>query len=589
MTDRKLIWRLSLVVGVTCLAWCGLGVRLAALHLGSNERLKERVRRIRHYEKQILVGRGLIYDAENMCLAGTLKTKDIIVDPKRILDQGRMQAVASALTRVLDLKPGHAMKKINRPTRRFEYLERYVHADEFERLARMNLPGVIMRDSTARYYPHESMLCHVIGFSNLEGNGCAGVELKMDRYLRGQPGQRISQRDGRGREIYSQRLLGVEPRKGCNVYLTINMNVQYLVEKALLAAVNEHNAKGAWAVVQEVKTGRILAMASLPQYDPNIYRKSHEDEMLNRVIGYTYEPGSTMKAAVFAAAFNEGVISEHTVFNCEYGTWYYRGRPLRDYHPYGNLSAADVLKKSSNIGTAKIALLLGPARLERYLRDFGMGRRCGIDLPGEEAGILWPHRKWDSLMITRIPIGHSIAVTSLQMVCMYSAIANDGYLMKPLLVDRVVNDQGERVYQGESEVVARPIGLETSRMMRRLLGRVTEDGGTARRARVDGYDVAGKTGTSEKIIDGRYARHANIASFAGFLPAGNPEIAILVVVDEPHKFHTGGRVAAPVFQEIAAQLVQCLTIPPEGRDSVVFSEGEQLTRSDAETPIFEVQ
>ncbi len=564
MTDRRMLWRMTLIVLVVSGAWTCLAVRLTFLHLGSNELLKERVRRIRHYERELVAPRGRIHDASGTTLALDLDTKDIIVDPHRILANGQARAVSRQLSVALGVPLAKVEAKVNRPGRRYEYIKQYVQHDQFEHIERMKLAGVFMEDSSARYYPHDAMLCHAIGFANLAGDGCAGVELKLDDLLKGKPGIQVSERDGRRREIYGKRSLEIAAETGCDVFLTVDVNVQYVVEQALQSAVHEHDAKSAWAVVQEVKTGRILAMASLPAFSLNEYRSVGQDELLNRVIGYTYEPGSTMKAAVFAAAFNEAIVAEDVMVDCEGGTWYYKGRPLRDFHPYGHLSVADVLKKSSNIGTAKIALHLGAQRLEEYLRAFGIGRRTGIGLPGEETGVFHSRRNWDSLTITRVPMGHAVSVTALQMVAMYSAIANDGKLLRPRIVDLVTNADGEAVYRSSVEVVGTPIRPETSSLMRRLLNRVTEEGGTARRARVEGYDVAGKTGTAEKVVNGRYSRDANIASFAGFLPADNPELTILVVIDEPNKFHTGGRVAGPVFKEIAEQIVRYLGIPPGG-------------------------
>jgi cell division protein FtsI/penicillin-binding protein 2 len=462
------------------------------------------------------------------------------------------------------------MERIRRPPGpRYACIKKSVQHDVIERIDRMRLPGVWTPDTTARFYPNGASLCHVVGFSNLEGVGSAGVEMRQDRYLKGRPGLRETEKDGRRGEVYSRRGLEVPPQEGCDVYLTIDLTIQYLVEKALDRALVEHNAKGAWAIVQHVKTGRILAMASRPDYDLNHYRRTPPAAMLNQALGNVYEPGSTMKAITFAAAFNEGIVSEHELVDCENGIWFYRGRPLRDFHPYGMLSVADVLKKSSNIGTAKIALRLGEARLEEYLRAFGIGRPSGIDLPGEEVGLLKSCDTWSSLSVTRIPMGHEVGVTALQVASAYSAIANNGFLMRPLIVDRVVDPEGSLMYRCEPEVVARPISEAASRTLRRLLMRVTEDGGTARRARVEGYDVAGKTGTAEKVVNGRYDRSANVASFVGFLPALHPELTIIAVVDEPQPFHTGGRVAAPIFKEIADQVVRYLAVPPDGTDNLL--------------------
>jgi cell division protein FtsI (penicillin-binding protein 3) len=347
------------------------------------------------------------------------------------------------------------------------------------------------------------------------------------------------------------------------VYLTLDQKVQYFVENALDAAMEEHQAKAAWAIVQRVETGEILAMAVRPAYDLNEYGKTPLERQRNEAAGHVYEPGSTFKGLVFSAALNEGVIHPDDLIDCENGCWYYGGRPLRDFHAYDVLSTADVLKKSSNIGTAKIALKLGNRRVYDYLQEFGIGKRSGIDLPGEEVGILHDPKNWSKICITRIAMGHSVSVTALQILNAYCCIANGGFLMRPYVVQRVVGPDGTEILVNEPTVASRPIRQETARLMCKLLARVSEDGGTARRARVEGYSVAGKTGTATKTLPtGGYSTTDHMASFVGFLPADRPEIGIIVVVDTPQPKHTGGQVAAPVFREIAEQAVRYLDVPP---------------------------
>ena len=565
-----------LVVVVLGLAWVGLGARLAVLHLGSNERLRSRVADIRKVEQQILVGRGRVLDTHGNILALDLAVKNICADPKTIIENGHLQFIGSRLAYLLQLDPAVVMARLNRPNRRFEYIKKLVPDDTARQIAKMQLRGIFFEDASARYYPQSSLFAHVVGFSNLEGIGSSGVELRMDSYLRGRPGLRISEQDGRRVELYDRRSLEIAPQEGADVYLMLDQNLQYIVEKALDAAMEQHSAKGAWVIIERVKTGEILAMASRPTYDPNAYRTAGETQMLNRAIGYVYEPGSTFKVGVIAAALNEGAVRPGDVFDCENGTWIFQGRALKDFHPYGRLNVADILKKSSNIGAAKVALKLGERNLERYLREFGVGRPAGIDLPGEEGGILHNRSKWTSLSISRIPMGHEVGVTSLQMVNMLCSIANDGFLMKPSVIKRVVDAHGRTIMEFTPEVVSRPIREDTSKLMRTLLSRVTEDGGTGTRARVPGYTVAGKTGTAQKAIPGGYSDSANIASFMGFLPAENPEIAMIVVVDEPQPLHTGGVVSGPIFAEIASQAVRYLDIPPSAPESVVGEQAAAL-------------
>ena len=562
MTNRGYLWRVGFVLLSFPLLLAGLGVKLVFLHLGPNESLRAKVAQLRHYEEHPVVPRGRILDRHGNILAMDLAMKNIWVNPREILARGHARFIGLQLARVLQMDPAMVFSRINRPTRGYEYIKKLVPADTAEQIKAMQMKGVNFDDVSARHYPQGVLACHVIGFANLEGQGGAGIELKWDRYLRGQPGLRVGERDGKRKEIFDRRVLDIPPEPGANVVLTLDQNLQYLVEQALAKAVERYHAKGAWAIVQRVRTGEILAMASRPGYDLNEYGTTSSNLMMNRAIGYTFEPGSTFKVGVIAAALNEGTVQPEDVFDCENGHWLYQGKILHDYHPYGRLSVADILKKSSNIGAAKVALTLGDRRLESYLREFGFGRPTGIELPGEEGGILNPRPRWTSISISRIPMGHEVGVTALQMLNMLCAVANDGFLMKPTIIKRLEDPQGRVIMESSPVVLGRPIREDTARLMRRLLARVTEEGGTGTRARVPGYTVAGKTGTAQKAIPGGYSDRDNIASFMGFLPVEQPELAIMVVVDEPQPERTGGVVSAPVFQEIAAQAVRYLDVPP---------------------------
>lgn len=572
MTDRSYMWRMVLVVLLLTTAWLGLGARLLMLHLGPNEGLRARVEQIRSVVQEIPVGRGRVLDCHGNILALDLSVKNVCVDPMVIASNGHVNAVGAYLARLLQMDPAMVFARLNRPGRRYECIKKFVQEDTTDQIKRLQLKGVFFEDASARYYPKGSMFCHVVGFANLEGVGSAGVEQRFDPYLRGHSGLRISEKDGKSREVYGRRSLDIQPQQGVDVYLTLDQNLQYITEKALDAAIETHHAKGAWAIVERVKTGEILALASRPAYDPNQYRTVKENGLLNRSIGYVYEPGSTFKVAVISAALNEGTVEPEDIFDCENGMWIYQRRPLRDYHPYGRLSVADILKKSSNIGAAKVALTLGERRMESYLHAFGFGQPAGIELPGEEGGILRDRTQWTPLSISRMAMGHEVGVTSLQMMGLLCTIANNGFLMKPTIIQRMVDAEGRTVMEFTPEVVARPIREDTAREMQKLMIRVTEPGGTGTKGRVPGYTVAAKTGTAQKAIPGGYSDSANVASFMGFLPAENPELAIIAVVDEPQPLHTGGLVAGPVFREIAEQAVRYLDIPPAAPETAVAQQ-----------------
>ncbi|MCA1810299.1 MAG: penicillin-binding protein 2, partial [Lentisphaerae bacterium] len=498
-------------------------------------------------------------------LALDLVRPEARADPEAVLRVDALDQVSTVLADLLELDREELRTKLNQPERRDVSLlgfGRVVDNRQAERLRELNLPGVFMREMMVRSYPRGASLCHVLGFVNLERHGSAGIEQRFDRYLRGVPGLLVSELDGRRRELYNSRMLEIRPRPGADVILTIDQYVQYLVEQALARAVVENDALAGWAIVQRVQTGEILAMAGYPGFDGNDFRGTDMEIRRNRCISYNFEPGSTFKMAVIAAALDAGVVRPEQVYDCENGVWIHHNRPLRDYHPHGMLTVADIIKKSSNIGAAKIALELGANRLYRYLREFGVGEAMEVDLPGEERGILHPTSRWSALSVSRIAMGHEVAVTALQVLGILNALANDGVLMKPLIVREVRDKDGRVLWRAEREELGRPVRPETAALMMRLLARVTEEDGTGRRARVPGYTVAGKTGTAQKIVDGAYSERLNISSFVGVLPAENPRLGIIVVLDEPKAVRTGGAAAAPVFSEIAGQAVRYLDIAP---------------------------
>jgi cell division protein FtsI (penicillin-binding protein 3) len=554
------MWRVAVVAVALLAIWGGLAVRLGLLHLGPNEYLKKRIRQLRNVEQTILVGRGRILDCNEKLLALDLPVRNVCVNPEVVLSNKQAKAISIQLARHLGLPFEQVYNRVNRPGRRYEAVARLVREEVAEKVERLRLPGVFFEPLSTRYYPHDEMACHVLGFSNMEGIGSAGVEQRWDSLLKGRPGLRQSERDGLRRELYTRRSMEVAPQEGADIHLTLDQNIQYFAEQALDYAMSRFHCEAAWAIVEEVKTGAILAMASRPGYDLNAYSKTSPDVRRNRAVSYNYEPGSVFKVGVVAAALNEGIVLTNEVFDCENGMWYHAGKPLRDFHPYGELDVTGIIRKSSNIGAAKIALLLGEDRLERYLRAFGIGSLTGIEVPGEEAGLLAPVSKWSKLSITRIAMGHEVAVTALQMLNVMCCIGNDGFLMKPHLVQKVVDKNGMVLRETKPQALSRPITERTAAHMRNILSEVTKAGGTGTRAAIPGYTIAGKTGSAEKIKDGRYVKNQNVASFMGLIPSERPVVGIIVVLDNPQPERTGGVSAAPVFAKLAEPLVHYMDI-----------------------------
>jgi len=424
------------------------------------------------------------------------------------------------------------------------------------------LAGVGLSPEIVRSYPQGRRIAHVIGFVNKVGVGGAGLELKFDSMLKGTPGRIAGEVDAKRSEIWTRRREYVSPIAGANLYLTIDHNIQYGVERELRATIDKFQATGGFAIVQRVQTGEILAMASYPDFDPHQYTQDSCDVWRNNAISIVYEPGSTMKSMIVAAALNERIITPDTRFDVGEGVWFYGGKPLRD-HVKGSVDTWIALKKSSNIACAKIGLMLGNQRMENYMRAFGFGGKLGIDLPGEEGGLLMRAKNWNVLTPTRVAIGQGVAVTGVQMLNAYCTIANGGKLMRPYVVDRIVSADGDLLVQNKPDVVGRPIRPEIAAKVREMLRGVTEEGGTATRAQVTGYTVAGKTGTAQMVVGGAYSQTDYYASFVGYLPATAPEIGIIVVIERPRPQHTGGYVSAPAFAKIAEETARYLAIPSD--------------------------
>jgi cell division protein FtsI/penicillin-binding protein 2 len=458
-----------------------------------------------------------------------------------------------------------------------------------ERAAINNLRryAIYATEGQHRTYPSRELAAHLLGFAQEEEtnfNGRAvfdmvgrdGVEWWFNQYLTGTRGWRVT-KTARGVEIVSSREQDVAARPGLNLVLSIDLVVQQMVEAALADAMKKHTPTSACAIVVRPRTGDILAMATLPSYDPNDPGRAEADWRRNRVISDIIEPGSTFKIVVVSGALNDQLVTLDDRFDCENGAFHYLGRLLRDHERYGVLSVKEIITRSSNIGAAKIGLKMGDQRLDDYVRLFGFGANTGIPLPGEVRGIAHPVRRWDKLMITRIPMGQAISVTPLQMVMSMAAIANDGRLMRPRLVRRLQEPGGRTLFEYPPLPMREAITPRAAKDMVTALKTVVTKDGTGFKAALEHYHVAGKTGTAQKAGPGGYQHGKYVASFIGFFPADDPELCIGVFLDEPHNGYYGGQVVAPYFKTIAEQVAQYLSIKPDKEElppAIVGKKGE---------------
>jgi cell division protein FtsI (penicillin-binding protein 3) len=493
------------------------------------------------------------------------------INPQKFIGHKHIADIARSLASILDLDPEIVYKKLNNSTSIIKHtlLKTDCSQEQAEALStyikKHKIPGFYFSSREVRFYPNNELACHILGFLNSKGQPYKGVESGYNKYLKQSDGLSKRTYNALGNsELRSRREYIQVATNGCNVYLTIDLYIQYIVENNLDELMEDIKPKAATVIVQDVKTGEILAMASRPAFNPNQNATFNEETGVNSAVFTQYEPGSTFKAITFSAALNEEIINEDTKFDCEDGLWYKFGKPLNDSHPYGILTVREGIKKSSNIMAAKVALLLGDPTFYRYIEAFGFGEKSDIDLPNEQIGIFNDLQIWSKLSPTRIAMGHEISTTPIQMIGAFSAIANGGKLMRPYIVKGITTYDGVTKGIFIPKVVNTPIKKETSETMKSILAEVPTEEGTARRAAVKGYKVAGKTGTAQKFINGSYSQTKFVSSFAGFIPSDEPVVSIIVVVDEPPRpKHYGGTAAAPAFSRIAEAVAKYLEIPSE--------------------------
>lgn len=539
--------------------------------------------------------RGQILDIRGNPLATSLPAKTICADPAIIGD--KREIVAEALAPLLQTNASYLaarlvprLVEINGKTNLSHYvvLRTKVPVETWERVkqtmahlsfgvneakltARERLTNRFIRNNSIfaqedqiRVYPNQRLAAHVVGFvsNDEEQKGLSGIELAFNKDLSGIAGWRKTEMDKHQRELVAYRDEDVEPRDGLNVVLTLDAGLQNIVESELAIGAQKHSPISASCIMVRPRTGEILAMVTLPNFDPNQPGRFPMDALRNRTISDSAEPGSTFKIVVVTGGLNEHVVTLNDIFDCEHGHFAFAGRTLHDHEAYGLLSVENIITKSSNIGAAKIGIRLGEDKLMNYIQRFGFGRRTCIPLPGEVSGIVHPLKDWSKVSIAQIPMGQGITVTPLQMVMAMSAIANHGMLMRPMLVDRLEDQSGKVFVKYKPQPIHEVADPETIKEMITALKTVPTREGTAAQAGLEHYTVAGKTGTAQKVEDGHYVQKF-FSSFIGFFPADNPEVCISVVFDEPRDSHYGGLVAAPVFHAIAERAANYLNIKPD--------------------------
>lgn len=536
-----------------------IGLRGAALCLSPDPQTIRHASVTRWGQITIRERRGDVLDRHGRRLATSLDTPSVAVDPIGVREEDRV-SLARELAHILELDQAEILEKLSRETR-YQRLKSKVHPAVARAVDELDHPAVwSMRDSR-RYYPEGLLASQIMGFVDSTGVGRGGLEKAMDGYLDG--GQLVVQRrrDKGGHGVETEHAEH-RPDAGMTVRTTIDRAIQRAAERALDGVVERHKPKAAFAVVIDVKTGDVLALANRPTFNPNALDTDPAPRR-NHALQDAIEPGSVMKPFTIAAAIEEGLVNEFTAVDCEGGAYYIGRSRIRDDHPHGVVTATEVLKYSSNIGSAKQALAIGADKFIAHFEAFGFGEPTGIDLPGERSGVMRDPAKIRPIELATTSYGQGMTVTGIQLAMATAALANDGKLMVPRIVSEVIDADGLPAWTMKPTVRRQAVSPETARMVARMMVSVTEPGGTATRAQVKGYRVAGKTGTAEKVENGTYG-DGRIGSFMGFLPADRPEVAIVVSVDEPTEgSRYGGIVAAPAFAEIGAEAMRVLGVPPD--------------------------
>jgi len=544
--------RLSVAGLFFLLLFAAVGLRAFQLQILDGEKLKQLGEKQHLKEMIVLPKRGTILDRAGEPLALSLEGQSVYARPRRIKEP---QAAALGLAQALGLSPAEVAPKLasDKP---FIWIKRQVTPKEAERVEGLNIDGVGIYYEPNRYYPQGQLAAQLIGFVGRDSQGLEGVEMHYDNYLRGESGSSVVERDALGRRV----LLQIPP--GSDLQLTLDTSIQHLAERELEASVAKYRAKAGIAVVVEPFTGEILALANYPFFNPNNSTRQASNQWRDRAVTDSFEPGSTFKTILAAAALEEGVVGKEDLFFCEYGKYPFGGKIIHDTHEHGWLPFAKIIQYSSNIGVTKVAEKLNKERYSKYIAKFGFGQPTGIDLPGEATGSVRRAEKWAAIDLATHAFGQGISVTPLQLVMAYGAVANGGFLMRPFVVRRATGPDGRMLWENQPHVVRRVVSEATARTLTSILKGVVDEGGTGVMANVEGFEVAGKTGTAQKAERGVYTKK-RVASFIGFVPADAPRLVMAVIVDEPEGSTYGGTVAAPAFRNIAAASLQRLAVAPD--------------------------
>jgi len=591
MKQKSINWfrvRIFLISCMLFLSFVVVAARMFQLQVLKKEELYKLANQQQNVEIPMVAKRGTVYDSKNNELAVSIEVDSLYADPRKVVNVDR---TARAIAPILQVEPDELRKRLKSQSS-FEWIQRKISPKEVDQIKALHLPGLLFLKENKRFYPNAQLAAHVIGFVGLDSRGLEGIEVQYDTSLNGKGQIWKMNRDALGRGIaMDEPLPSNQEEHYRNVVLTLDKQIQYVVETELSQTVQKWGAKGGLAIAMDPLTGKVLAMAAYPFFNPNQFLQYRSGVWRNRAISDVFEPGSLFKTFLAAAALEERVVRPTDSFYCENGSYTTYDRTIHDTSKHGWLTFQQIIKVSSNIGALKVGEKIGKERLYKYICAFGFGEKTQIGLPGEAKGIVHHPRYWAPIALDTISFGQGISVTGIQLASALSAIANGGVLMKPTVVERITNEKGETVQSFQPKPIRRVLSERGARAVAAMLEVTTEKGGTGAGAVPAGYEVAGKTGTAQKV-DARWGGYADdryVSAFMGFAPADEPKMVLLVVVDEPQGANYGGVVAAPAFRTIMEKTLPYLNAHPEGtviveNSAVPFSIQEiSETRSEIET------
>lgn len=543
--------RISFLSLLVIFAWGGLGFRLFNIQIVSGEKYHIQGQKQSQTKEILPAVRGNIFDKNGVPLTRNIIHYTIAADPLQVKNK---QYVAKELSKLTGKPVKYYLKKLNSKNN-FAYLERNLQKKYAQPIVEKNIDGIIIQRNARRTYPQDNIVGQLVGFTNIDDEGLIGLEQIYNKQLAGNDGWIIKQRSGLGNVNVKNHYPKQEPVNGADIQLTINIEYQSVLQEELLKQLKKTSAVSATGIIINPQTGAILAMASLPDFNPNQPNKSATENQKIRALTDQFEPGSTFKIVAATAAIDKNNVRIEDEFDCENGTYQYKSVTINDHKPYDILTFGEIIEHSSNIGIIKVASLVGDKSLFKYAQDYGFGTPTSIGFGAESRGTLRKLSEWSQISLAEISMGHEVGVTALQLAMAYGAIANGGILLKPYIINNINNIDGVSIYSEKPTVTRKIANENVMNQLSQLLVKAVETG-TGIEADISGWHVAGKTGTAQKFIDGAYSNSKFVSNFVGYLPASNPQLLCVITLDEPKLgYHWGGTGAAPVFKRVMERII----------------------------------